>query len=114
MTDTDAPLAPQEQTNKAAHTPGPWRINPEYKEIVLAGTDTQIAVAGARPGFNPLVVMGEQLANAALIAAAPDLLAACQRARDAINFHKDMSAADRKQAFDQLESAIARAEGRQP
>lgn len=66
------------------HTPGPWRIDPGNPHLVLAG-DTPIAGAGARQGFNPLVVWGEQQANARLIAAAPDLLASLNEIKAALS-----------------------------
>ena len=46
------------------HTPGPWRVNPGAKEV--RGADWNVIVAD---------VTDEQ--DARLIAAAPDLLAAC-------------------------------------
>ena len=58
-------------TKSAAHTPGPWRIAANLKEITVNG-----------PGHVPIAELwlnmhpnDERFANAALIAAAPDLLA---------------------------------------
>lgn len=63
-------------TNK--FTPGPWSIN----EWPQAGSDIAIGAAGApRIAILPLryVSINEQVANAKLIAAAPDLLAALKQ-----------------------------------
>lgn len=54
-----------------AHTPGPWRVDPKAAlRIVAAGNDT-VASAGCQSSLR-----NEWEANAHLIAAAPDLLAA--------------------------------------
>lgn len=58
----------------ADHTPGPWRFRPvrgDYRIFSMArGSIIHVAVA---PGMAAIT-----LANARLIAAAPDLLAACR------------------------------------
>lgn len=57
--------------NKMQHTPGPWKVN--YRRVT--------PVNGRQDGNDDIChVYGDQDANARLIAAAPDLLAACQRA----------------------------------
>ncbi len=61
---------------QVSHTPGPWRVagitTPTGNDIGIRGqTDTVIALALAGPNREPD-------ANARLIAAAPDLLAACE------------------------------------
>jgi hypothetical protein len=57
------------------HTPGPWEVDPEKKYRVLKYGSlcvvNSLAVAGLREG----AAIEEAYANAALIAAAPDLLA---------------------------------------
>jgi hypothetical protein len=55
---------------KTEHTPGPWWVGPYYKSDVLSAQGT---IAEAKPFNSPLAAV-----NAKLIAAAPDLLEACQ------------------------------------
>lgn len=83
-----------------AHTPGPWEINaPCVDEIVsdLGGADISVA----RMIGNP--------ADARLIAAAPDLLQALQRARRILA--ANAIAFDCDGAIDAIDVAIARATG---
>lgn len=54
---------------KSKHTPGPWYIDETYGLIMWQDKE----VAAIHAGRN-----GDARANAALIAAAPDLLAACE------------------------------------
>lgn len=63
----------------AQHTPGPWESRPhDYPEIVRAPGGGSVAHCGEEHdvyhGSDPEVAV----ANARLIAAAPDLLAACE------------------------------------
>ncbi len=55
-----------------AHTPGPWRLSSTSPEVVLAGRDIVVADTLQSGGTQ----LSECAANARLIAAAPDLLAA--------------------------------------
>ena len=67
------------------HTPGPWRVFevPEFKRSdpakVGVGRDDGADIAHCS-GFDSQRSKEEELANARLIAAAPELLAACERA----------------------------------
>lgn len=85
---------------KNQHTPGPWQVNlPSTTEVVADFGGADIGVAWRI--HNP--------ADARLIAAAPDLLQALQRARrilaaNAIEFDCDG-------AIDAIDVAIARATG---
>lgn len=54
-----------------AHTPGPWRINPRAATRIVAGDDDTIATAACQSNL-----LEQHAANARLIAAAPDMLAA--------------------------------------
>lgn len=86
------------------HTPGPWRELPDLNGWIRIG-HPHCSVATV---FNPLV--GEQLANANLIAAAPDAYAA---AKIAI---VELDAVERKigvpsKALPMLRAFIAKAEG---
>jgi len=57
------------KTQKQKHTPGPWRI--VDGQSIHAGTGEDRLIAHCHAGHEP-----ERFANAHLIAAAPDLLAA--------------------------------------
>ena len=59
--------------NETKHTPGPWSIEQTSTLFALASPDG-FPVLRLRSGMIPVE------ANARLIAAAPELLAACQRA----------------------------------
>lgn len=61
----------------AKHTPGPWVFNAEADEITCDARDGKVEIAYVQTGFNE-PFESEQQANARLICAAPDLLAACQ------------------------------------
>jgi hypothetical protein len=63
-----------------AHTPGPWRIDRRGSHNPLIETDG-LTVAEVLDDCHPDAE--QQEANARLIAAAPELLAACQAAIDA-------------------------------
>lgn len=86
------------------HTPGPWR----YEE----GTKTIRNV----PGNHWLSTMDswdgavDHKANAALIAAAPELLEACEKVLDIVNSYSHIPALFT--ACKILQTAIAKAEGR--
>lgn len=103
--------------NVTKHTPGPWvaddrhihpdkgrltyppGIDPETDVIVLVDTDCH------RDGL----INDTDKANLRLIAAAPDLLEACKDAAEAFGHGKDFT---QVAIVDQLERAIAKAEGR--
>ena len=66
----------------SAHTPGPWRKQDRYIMTVVGGREVLLAAADS------MEFPGDQvLANARLIAAAPDLLAACQAIMDPHSYH---------------------------
>ena len=62
-------------TTKAQHTPGPWKVagHGNHAGILEINAPTQNAVCG---------IMKGTLADARLIAAAPNLLATCKSFRD--------------------------------
>ena len=76
---------------KTTHTPGPWKIdtnkhalrNMGKKTIVIGGKPEQITAEAFADS------LGEAEANAALIAAAPELLEALKEARKDITFLRD-------------------------
>lgn len=104
----------------AQHTPGPWDYNPTIRDIVIFG----IATPGVSRRYailhslseNGVFNDAEDDANARLIAAAPDLLAACRNARGALILDH-MVAADGEPfgtttvALEVLDAAIAKAKG---
>lgn len=70
-------------TETVSHTPGPWTQVPNFGGVRILGSNGQHGVTivplslSAEPigDFDPRKFNGQQLANAHLIAAAPDLLA---------------------------------------
>jgi hypothetical protein len=82
------------------HTRGPWTIDPDSNllyHIFAPSEQKALAVVYGPPN-------GES--NAALISAAPELLAACKRARDAY-----INADFLPDALEKCMAAIAKAEG---
>lgn len=66
------------------HTPGPWKIIEVISDTASGPTPYPRAIAGSvtvaeLPERSPLCMMEEREANARLIAAAPELLAAALR-----------------------------------
>ena len=88
------------------HTPGPWHIAEDMRGIGNQHVSGVCDMVG-----NPVANCGTNAeANACLIAAAPDLLAALERARN----HLIMSGTrqtDAPEALAQCVSAIAKAKG---
>ena len=92
------------------HTPGPWRIEGESGDSPY--------IAGAMPSGEPDHVCqiietpdGEDHANAALIAAAPELLQALRALLDQHMAGVDLSVRDRHE-WCRAAAAIAKAEGK--
>jgi hypothetical protein len=101
----------------SAHTPGPWAQHSQYPLIIkqdcapIAGPDEGVMICNAQShnnsGFFPSFDEGR--ANARLIAAAPDLLAVCQRLAESASYWSEYDVplgivAD-------LQAAIAKATG---
>lgn len=96
------------------HTPGPWRIhefpdyeggNPWYR--IEADTTLFLTVSECSDGY----ISGQNEANAYLIAAAPDLLAACMKLVEAADCQSMNQVYD---ATELARAAIARATGGPP
>lgn len=103
------------------HSKGPWTLIPQYENNGFA------LLVGPKANAHDLIRIGERggdvhtraidAANASLIAAAPDLLYACQQVAEAIQSHMSdaewtfESAADNR---DILLAAITRAIGGKP
>lgn len=107
------------------HTPGPWFVddrdsNRQNGIVVCTGevpARGMVTIAAIRNVGAPWpAAVDVDLANAALIAAAPDLLAACKLAAEAfvnhLDYDCDESSAERE-AYRALQAAIAKAEGQQ-
>ena len=99
------------------HTPGPWQVSNDWSQFIKIEKkrDTrrlfysnyiELALVMAVDGRTD-----EAQANARLIAAAPDLLAACKMVLDAILREDDLVVAFRGEDLEQIKRAIARAEG---
>lgn len=113
---------------KQGHTPGPWRIDVNGSEDWSVDYDgpssTYMTICGDRPqpvcfAVEPSAYGNDEEieANARLIAAAPDLLAALVEARDALHQHyvdwdgEPEDAAPLQVARAKCEAAISRATG---
>lgn len=91
------------------HTPGPWRVSEKYPNLIVAidpdtGATDQLASA--------CQIMREWKANARLIAAAPDLLAAAKAV-----IKLDLSCGDLAEfdaAVDRLNALVREIEGGAP
>jgi hypothetical protein len=92
-------IGDREGSGVMAHTPGPWTI----VDGVVTCPDGLPLYTGMRP-------KEEDEANALLIAAAPDLLAACKAASDALYIWLENP--EEEAVWIELDAAIARAEGR--
>ena len=84
------------------HTPGPWRV---ANGVQIRSQRDQIAKVW-------MMRDGEGKANAALIAAAPDLYKALVQVRDRF-FAADQPERDRDLMWGSVNAAIAKAEGQQ-
>lgn len=112
----------------ARHTPGPWSIGDENNACcdVLLGTEHNLTCSLDRRDDNTyaeVISRAEMLANAQLIAAAPELLDALQIAREFMsiasdwNFHEAEINGEMRSTYDWLEvvdAAIAKATGEPP
>lgn len=96
---------PTETENIVAHTPGPWIVRTEdHNAVRIFSTDDYIVARVFEA--HRLGVAEERMANAALIAAAPELLKWAKA-------FEDMLLREYQQAPSELSSAIAKAEGRE-
>jgi hypothetical protein len=82
------------------HTPGPWRLNDQWPAEIIAGDYIVVARDVDRVG------------DRALIAAAPEVLAACAEAYDWIAEHVGNLPPSAVTLSLTLQAAIAKAEGR--
>lgn len=97
---------------KAAHTPGPWRVGDAGFTVFGPKREAPSPVRIATmPGIGTPIPTDAVRANARLIAAAPDLLAACEDAAESLARLPDVDGAWRATCLAQLRAAIARARG---
>lgn len=103
-----------------AHTPGDWRVDGSFRVTVNAvQPDGSFWTIVACPGGSPNTPLHEAKANAALIAAAPDMLHALRRAAPWLarliadgGHHGCAAPNDAVRTLQRVEAAIAKAEGR--
>ena len=91
----------------SAHTPGPWSVFTDNREdmgglVYVAGYNI-IAPGQTIVGEEGICSSRNGKANAHLIAAAPDLLAICERIHDELTLRSEL--------HEQLSAAIAKAKG---
>jgi len=91
----------------ADHTPGPWEAAKIYVNKSDGSSDTHIATAATHD-----VSEVEACANARLIAAAPELLAAAKAFAENAVETADGNIVFGYRVLDRLRAAIAKAEGR--
>ena len=105
-----------------AHTPGPWECGGEAKIALTFDREANIFPPPAEKtggyqygGPVAVVAVSEDaggLANARLVAAAPDLLAACKRSLALLTFRLDMAEIcdDEKLHWSELQRLVAKTE----
>ena len=92
------------------HTPGPWTVDPRTLAVYAPDRHGHAAAVRVAECGRTLLPAAEIHANAALVAAAPDLLAALQWALSQI---EDSLDPDHETALESARAAIARATGGQ-
>ena len=92
------------------HTPGPWRVGQIAQTVVADSADGTHAAHGEIEYYGaPLVCESvSSSANAHLIAAAPELLAACESSLAMVETNQGPP------DWDAMRAAIAKARGEQP
>ena len=94
------------------HTPAPWKFKPNYDNRLDADIEKD-GIAGtirSESGWNIARIwqLSESSANAQLISAAPELLAACKNVLDIINSYQHIPA--QFKACQMLQDVIKKAE----
>ena len=99
------------------HTPGPWTVRHDFRsgngELCIGVSAARIGPKSGAVAWPSGVDDAQELANARLIAAAPDLLAALQHMVDMYQRHFDVMPVAWQTADDIARAAIARATGGQ-
>lgn len=98
------------------HTPGPWRWDESWGAIVVDRPDMQRLICPMWTGCDRACmgrdVVDEDLANARLIAAAPDLLEALKSCLPDLAHYVSKHGPGPDKRLDAARAAIAKAEGR--
>lgn len=103
----------------SAHTPGPWKVEDDGREVVVYAVEGSCRVASIE--LDNLDDRSHALRDARLIAAAPDLLAACRLLLDSERSLGDLCAGGCRPGINQhtqgcavavASAAIAKAEGK--
>lgn len=93
----------------SAHTPGPWKVEDDGREVVVYAVEGSCRVASIE--LDNLDDRSHALRDARLIAAAPDLLA---DAKDLLDLLDDADLDEEGMAlFRRVRANVARAEGRE-
>lgn len=93
----------------SAHTPGPWT---QYESDPLIIINSDGVSLGEMSAGSPNVSRSEQIANARLIAAAPELLAVVQELADCAAYWSEYDVP--LGVVDRINAALAKATGKQP
>lgn len=102
--------------SKAKHTPGKWKVDSVWGLIIGENGEEIAAIHPAGESESNRVTLGTARANAVLIAAAPDLLAACYALRAELRIYEDTPKSDMLKAgfahtMRVTNDAIAKAQG---
>lgn len=93
------------------HTPGPWTMHPRFADGAEVRSLAQVAWCGSACEISKsggqIIDAAEARANARLIAAAPDLLAACEMALLDMRYYATVHG----ESITAIEAAIAKAKG---
>lgn len=115
------------------HTPGPWEVVGQHVFTMLGATNANGSTASDRDGWNIATInpwsctnqdeeeedmpASEVIANAVLIAAAPELLDALEKIKIRLEVYlddeRDMAESSMQLCLDYAQQAIAKARGEQ-
>lgn len=115
---TDNPMDGRGAPRRVAHTPGPWVFQAHQdthgEQTVIAAENGHIVAVIPSDAWNAASQMAppQDRPNAALMAAAPDMLAALILARRAMSRGPIEDGSEQWVAVEAIDAAIARAEDR--
>ena len=92
-------------------TKGPWRVN-KYGSVGAGEYGTQPIITTVEPFYGPDKKYGDHVANARLIAAAPDMLEALTALLMRLDDNPELSELIGRVEIERARAAIAKAEGR--
>lgn len=98
------------KTKNQAHTPGPWTVSSAGKFLAIRKAEGMPVLLATMTEHLPINGINQD-ANAALVAASPELLVGC---KGLVQYLKDHAVQGRPgaEAFETALAAIAKAEGR--